>query len=478
MSDPVIETPPLRRGDTIELDIEKAAFEGRAVAHVGGLVVFVEGAVPGDRVRAYVFRKKKKFAEARVEAVLRPSEHRVDPACHHFGVCGGCKWQHMAYAQQLRWKREHVLDAFTRIGGLEGVTVNDTLPAVEPFWYRNKMEFSFGEMRWLLPDELGEVDRDAELFALGLHVPKRYDRILHIDECHLESPESNAILNATREFFLARGITAYSTRTHEGDLRHLVIREGKHTGERMVFLVSTHRREELMREYAELLQRPEFGVTTFVHGVTTRKSSVAIADEEIVYFGDGTIREQLGRNIFRISPSSFFQTNTLQAERLYALAEKAAGLREDDVVWDLYCGTGTISLFIAGDVREVVGVELNTSAIKDAQMNADDNGIGNARFIAADIVDFLAQKDELDVPAPDVIITDPPRAGMHPKVVAALGASGVERIAYVSCNPASSARDCGMLREYGYVVEEVTPVDMFPHTYHIECVITLRKKGL
>lgn len=445
------------------------------MARVGNMVVFVDGAVPGDRVKAQVYRKKKQFAEARVEELLSPSPDRVDPACRHFGVCGGCKWQHMDYGKQLYWKREHVIDAFTRVGGFETPPVQDTLPAIEPFWYRNKMEFSFGEMRWLMPDELGVIDRDAELFALGLHIPKRYDRILHIDDCRLESPESNAILNATRTFFLEHDVPAYSTRTHTGDLRNLVIREGKHTGERMVYLVSTHRREDIMPQYAELLQREEFGVTTFVHGVTDRKSSVAIGDEDIVYFGEGSIRDQLGENIFRISPTSFFQTNTLQAERLYSLAEKAAALLKDDIVWDLYCGTGTISLFIARHVRHVVGVELNASAIEDARKNAQDNAIDNTEFHCADIVNFLGDEAPPDVPIPDVIITDPPRAGMHTKVVEAIGSSGVERLVYVSCNPATSARDCGMLREYGYAVENITPVDMFPHTYHIECVITLRK---
>ncbi len=467
-----IEPAPLQRGATIILDIEKAAFEGRSIARVNNLVVFVDGAVPGDRVSATVFRKKKQFAEARVDEVLVPSPHRVDPACTHFGVCGGCKWQHMSYEQQLVWKRAHVRDAFERIGGLEGVVVNETLPSVSPFWYRNKMEYSFGEMRWL-----GEVNRDAEPFALGLHVPKRYDRILHIDECHLESPESNLVLNATREFFLEKGISAFSTRTHTGDLRHLVIREGKHTGERMVYLVTSQRMEAVMEEYAALLQRGEFGVTTLIQGVTQRKSTVAIGEEDIVHFGEGSIREQLGDNTFRISPTSFFQTNTLQAERLYALAEKAAELRPADVVWDLYCGTGTISLYIARDVKQVVGVELNDAAIRDAGTNAGANGLENTQFICADIVDFLAPDAAHDVPAPDVIITDPPRAGMHTKVVDAIGKSGVERLVYVSCNPTTSARDCAMLAEYGYDIVDITPVDMFPHTFHIECVISLRKNA-
>jgi len=470
-----IEATPLQRGSTVVLEVEKAAFEGRCIAHHGELVVFVDGAVPGDRVRATIFKKKKQYAEARVEEVLVPSPHRVDPACAHFGVCGGCKWQHMHYDEQLRWKREHVVDAFERIGGLEGVAVRETLPAVSPFWYRNKMEYSFGEMRWLLPDELGAVTRDAELFVLGLHVPKRYDRILHIDACHLESPESNRILNATRDLFTARGVPAFSTRTQSGDLRHLVIREGKHTGERMVYLVTSQRMDDLMRDYAALLRGEEFGVSTLVQGVTQRRSTVAVGEQDIVRFGDGSIREQLGRNTFRISPTSFFQTNTLQAERLYALAEQAAEPAADDVVWDLYCGTGTISLSIARDVRQVVGVELNESAIHDAEMNAAENGLRNTKFVCADIVDFLAPDATRDAPAPDVIITDPPRAGMHAKVVDAIGKSGVGRLVYVSCNPATSARDCALLREHGYAIEHITPVDMFPHTYHIECVISLRK---
>ncbi len=467
---------PIRRGDILTLDVDKAAFEGKAIARLDGFVVFVEGAVPGDRVEAEVYRKKKQFAEARILRVLEPSPHRVTPRCSHFGVCGGCSWQHLDYERQCEWKRDHVKDAFERIGGFADPPIQDTIAAAEPFWYRNKMEYSFGEMRWLLPGELGVVERDAELFAVGLHIPKRYDRILSIDACYLESPESNLILNATREFFLSRGIPAYSTRTHTGELRNLVIREGKKTGERMVFLVTSTNNPGLFGEYAELLRTPEFGVSTFVQGVTSRKSSVAVAEEEIVWFGDGSIREQLGRNTFRISPTSFFQTNTLQAERLYATAEAAAELRSEDVVWDLYCGTGTIALFLARDVRHVVGVELNAAAIADAQKNAADNDITNVEFHCADIVDFLAPEKHAGVPSPDVIIVDPPRAGMHTKVVEAIGASQVERLVYVSCNPSTSARDCAMLREYGYEIEKLTPVDMFPHTWHIECVISLRRK--
>jgi len=467
---------PIQRGDSLTLTVQKAAFEGRCTARINGdgLIVFVDGAVPGDTVEATVYRKKKQFAEARVERILVPSPHRVQAPCEHFGVCGGCSWQHMSYEQQCIWKREHVVDAFERLGGFRGVTVHETIPSEHAFWYRNKMEYSFGEMRWLSPDELGHVDRDAELFALGLHVPKRYDRILHIERCLLESEQSNEILRVTRSFFLQRNIPPYSTRTHEGDLRHLVIREGKHTGERMVFLVSTYHKPELMKEYAEVVAQPSLGVTTFVHGVTTRKSTVAIADEEIVYFGDGVIHERLGGNMFRISPTSFFQTNSLQAERLYAIVEKAANLRREDKVWDLYCGAGTITLYVARHASHVIGVELNMAAITDARRNAVENRISNVEFHCADISTFLAGTD-MAPQLPDIVIVDPPRAGMHPSVVEALGKAGVARLVYVSCNPATSARDCATLREYGYEIIDITPVDMFPHTWHIECVISLLK---
>ncbi|MBL0175290.1 MAG: 23S rRNA (uracil(1939)-C(5))-methyltransferase RlmD [Ignavibacteria bacterium] len=467
--------PQVRVGDILRLDVDKIAFEGRAVARTGGLVVFVDGGIPGDTVMARVFRKKKQYAEAAVQEILARSPERVDPVCAHFGTCGGCSWQHLEYAAQCRWKREHVRDAFERIGGFAGVTVHETLPSPVEVYYRNKMEYSFGDKRWLLPEELGATLRD-ELFALGLHVPGRYDRILSIDACHLQSPESNAILNATRDFFLARGVPAYSTKTHTGDLRNLVIREGKRSGERMVYFVSTHEEPEMMREYAELLREERFGVTTFVHGITQRKSTVAVGETETVYFGPGVITEQLGDCSYELSPTSFFQTNTLQAERLYALAAASADFRPTDTVWDLYCGAGTITLFIAPFVKEAIGVELNPASIADAQKNAAANGVSNVSFRVADILAFLRSGKERGA-VPDVIIVDPPRAGLHPDVTRGIGALGVERVVYVSCNPATSARDCQVLAEYGYVIEGITPVDMFPHTYHIECVITLRKSG-
>ena len=467
----------LTYGDVITLTADTAAFEGHAVARWNDFVVFVEGAVPGDTVTARVFKKKKQFANARVVEVVTPSPHRVAPVCEHFGVCGGCTWQSLDYGEQLRWKRQHVVDAFERIGGFRGLRVLDTLPSSDRYFYRNKMEYSFGEKRWRYHDEPTLPGTDEPLFALGLHVPGRFDKILHVNACHLQSPASNRILEITRRLFLDAGVPAYSTRSHTGELRHLVIREGKRTGERMVFLVTTGGLDALMPRYAEVLRSdPEAAVSTFVHGITERKSLVAIADRATVHFGDGVIRERLGDNTFTISPSSFFQTNTLQAERLYRTAGEYAGLREEDSVWDLYCGAGTIALFVAPRVQSVIGVELNPDAIRDAAANADTNGITNARFECADITAFLARASSDSVPTPDVLILDPPRAGLHPNVSAAVGKSGCGRVVYVSCNPSTCARDCAVLASHGYRIEEIAPVDMFPHTYHIECVVKLRRE--
>lgn len=336
------------------------------------------------------------------------------------------------------------------------------------------MEFSFGETRWLLPEELGTIERD-EPFAVGLHIPRRYDRILSIEDCHLQSPQSQLILNATREFFLERGEKAYSTKTRKGNLRHLVIREGKNTGDRMVFLLTFNEKQKMISAYSDMLQKPEFGVSTFVHGVTKNKSTVAVAETEHIYFGPGTIKETLANLKFKISPTSFFQTNPIQAKTLYDIAVGSADLKKDDVLWDFYCGTGTISLYVADKVKSVLGVELNEFAIENANANAALNGIENAEFICSDILKFVKGNEKDSYPAPDVIIIDPPRPGMHPSVAEAIGQSAPDRLVYISCNPATCARDCAKLAEYGYRIEEITPVDMFPHTYHIECVVKLRK---
>lgn len=464
------ESTPVRRGEDIILTVDTAAFEGRSIGRIQDLVVFVEGAVPGDKVLATVYRKKKQFAEARAKEILVPSPNRVLPKCSHFGICGGCSWQHMAYEEQTRWKQSHVQDAFIRIGGFQDPPVRSILKAECTEFYRNKMEFSFGDRRWFLE---GEEHREPESFAVGLHVPGRFDRILHIDACFLQSPESNDILNVTREFFLKKGSLPYSTKTHTGDLRHLVIREAKRTEQRMVFLITSGEDLESLDEYAELLKESRFAVTTLVHGITATKSGVAMAEEERILFGPGFIEEMIGKVRFTISPTSFFQTNSFQAERLYEATREALGATQEMHVWDLYCGTGTIGIFLADSVRKVTGVELNAASVQDARVNSARNGITNIEFVHADVLGFLREQSA----TPDALVLDPPRSGLHPEATRIIAESRVARIVYVSCNPATAARDCAIFRDHGYRITSILPVDMFPHTYHVESVISLEYTG-
>ena len=471
----------MKRGDELELTVERHGAEGKGVARVEGFVVFVRGGVLGDTVTARLTKVSKNFAEAEVLAVKVPSHHRAAPRCRYFGTCGGCAWQHLSYTSQLEFKRQQVIDALERIGGFSGVVVQPAIGSDNEFYYRNKMEFSFG-VRWLTREELEEVqgvDREQsplERFALGLHIPQRFDRVLDVHECFLQSEESQAIVNAVREFSLARELTIYSTVTHTGYLRNLVIREGKHTRDRMVNLVTSEDRPDLMRSFCDMVRTQFPGVTTIVNNITTRKSQVAIGDRETVLYGPGFIRERIGTRIYKVSANSFFQTNTLQAERLYDAVREMAELQRTDTVFDLYSGTGTIALHVAGDAASVVGIESVPAAVTDAQRNAAEQGVTNCTFMLGDlkerIVDDTGWLERHG--APSVIIVDPPRAGMHPKVVDRLRDLHSRRIVYVSCNPATQARDLKALcTDSAYAIEKVQPVDMFPHTMHVENIVRL-----
>jgi 23S rRNA (uracil1939-C5)-methyltransferase len=469
----------MKRGEELTVTLEGFAFEGKSIARVDGLVLFVSGAVPGDTVRVRLTKIKKSFCEATALEVVTPSPLRVVPRCAHFGVCGGCRWQNVAYDAQLAFKRQHVTDALERIGGFRGIEVAPTIGSDDPYYYRNKMEFSFGE-RWLSGEEIGAQREEgappADRFALGLHIPERFDRVLDVNACWLQSETSNRILNLVRSFARARHLTIFSTRTHEGYLRNLVIRQSRHTAEVMVNLVTREERPAVMREFAEELLREVPEVTTIVNNITERKSQVALGEREVVVHGPGTITERIGRRTYRISANSFFQTNTLQAERLYDTARRCARLRPEDLVYDLYSGTGTIALHIADDVRQVVGVESVASAVADARRNAESNGVGNCAFLLGDLKEVLKRQNAALAPfgTPDAMIIDPPRAGMHEDVLRRVLELAPERIVYVSCNPATQARDLALLSG-PYRIAEVQPVDMFPHTFHIENVVALSR---
>ena len=463
----------MKRDDELTLSIQEYALDGKCVARVEGFVVFVRGALPGDTVRARVVRARKNYADAELVEVIEPSPRRVRPPCRYFGTCGGCRWQHVDYTEQLAFKRRHVIDALERVGRLHGLEVRPTLAAAPTYYYRNKMEFSFGE-RWLTGEE--RSDMNADRFALGLHIPQRFDKVVDLEECHLQSETSVRIVNAVRQFCRLRSLTTYATRTHTGYLRNLVIREGRRTGQVMVNLVTSEDRPALMEEFTQLLVREFPQVTTVCNNITQRKSQVALGDVERVYHGPGYIVERIGDNLYHISANSFFQTNTEQAERLCDAAVRMASCVPEDTVLDLYSGTGTIALHMARGVREVIGIEAAEAAVRDAERNARVNRIGNCTFMSGDVKEKLTRDTAWMGPhaAPSVVVVDPPRAGAHEKVVRQLARMRPSRIVYISCNPATQARDLALLcGSAPYEVVEVQPVDMFPHTSHVENLVSL-----
>jgi len=465
----------MKRGEEAVLTLEGFAFEGKSVARLDGLVVFVFGAVPGDTARVRFTKVKKSFCEAQTLEVLTPSPLRTAPRCRYFGVCGGCRWQNVRYDAQQDFKRQNVVDALERIGGFRGVPVNPTLGANDDVFYRNKMEFSFGQ-RWLAKEEMESKNQDVSLFALGLHIPDRFDRVLDLEECWLQSETSVRIVNAVRRFCLDRRLSVFSTATHTGYLRNLVIREGKRTGELMVNLVTRDDRPDVMQELRDTLLASFPGMTTLCNNITERKSQVAVGDREVIYHGPGYITERIGKRIYRISANSFFQTNTIQAERLYDTVLRMARIRTREVVYDLYSGTGTIALHIADDAARVIGIESLPAAVNDARNNAAANGVENCTFVLGDLRETLTKRTESLAPfgTPDVVIVDPPRAGMHEDVVRRVVEGKPERIVYVSCNPATQARDLKLMGDE-YTIREVQPVDMFPHTFHVESVVLLSR---
>lgn len=465
----------MKKGTEVTLDIEKFADRGKSLARRDGYVVFVAGAVPGDRVRARVFKRKKNYAEARLLEVLTPSPLRTEPRCEYFGVCGGCKWQHVDYAAQCEAKRQSVAEALAHHGGFPDVDVHPTLGAPETYFYRNKMEFSFSAERWLTPGEIASGQRFDTGFALGLHVPGSFNKVLDLRACYLQSGLSVRIVNGVRAFVRGQGWKPWHVRRHEGFLRHLVIRQGAHTGEVMVNLVTNGFVEERMAAMADYLRDAFPEVTTFVNTINTGVAQTAFGEAIHTVFGPGVIHDRIGPHRFEIAPNAFFQTNTRQAERLYETARDFADLRPDDLLYDLYCGAGTISLFVADRVRHVVGVELIEEAVENARANAAANGVENVTFASGDLMRMFTPAFVRTHGRPDVLIADPPRAGMHKKVVEQIARLRPERFVYVSCNPLTQARDLALLRDV-YALETVQPVDLFPHTHHVENVVKLRAK--
>lgn len=450
------------------------AAEGKCVARVNDMVYFVEGGVPGDLVHILVEKKKKSYGEARVYKLISPSADREPAFCSHFGVCGGCKWQNLNYTRQLELKAKQVRDAFERIGKITEGTWFPILPSEKTTYYRNKLEFTFSDKRWL--DAVDEdVANRGSMNALGFHIPRRFDKILDIEHCYLQPEPSNAIRLWAKAYAENKGLSFFDLREQVGLLRNLMIRTTA-TGELMVVAIFAENRQREIREMLEAMKQTFPAITSLQYIINAKRNDAYQDLEAYAFSGPAYVMEAMENLKFRVGPTSFYQTNGQQALALYQLVERLADVNSADLVYDLYTGTGTIAQFIARKAKAVVGVEYVEASVHDARENAIMNGLNNTRFFAGDMAKVLTENFVAENGLPRVLITDPPRAGMHPDVVERILQMAPERIVYVSCNPATQARDlAGMMEKYAVV--EIHPVDMFPHTHHVENVVLLQKRG-
>lgn len=460
-----------------KVTITDVAAEGKAVAKVNELVIFVPYVVPGDVVDLQVKRKKNHYAEAVAVKFHEKSPLRTEPFCSHFGVCGGCKWQCLSYEEQLKYKQKQVFDNLTRIGKVELPEFRPILGSEKTRFYRNKLEFTFSNKRWLTEEEVKQDVKYDQMNAVGFHIPGAFDKVLAIDKCWLQDDISNQIRNAVRDYAYAHDFPFFDLRTQEGLLHNIMIRTSS-TGELMVVLQCKVTDDEGRRKMEEILQfmADSFPQITSLMYVINNKCNDTIGDLDVeVFKGNDHIFEEMEGLRFKVGPKSFYQTNSEQAYNLYKVAREFAGLTGNELVYDLYTGTGTIANFVARQARKVVGIEYVPEAIEDAKVNSALNGIDNTLFYAGDMKDILTNDFIAEHGRPDVIITDPPRAGMHNDVIDVILAAEPKRIVYVSCNPATQARDLQLL-DGKYKVTAVQPVDMFPHTHHVENVVQLERR--
>ena len=456
------------------ITITDIAAEGKAIAKIDDIVVFVPFVVPGDIVDLQVTRKKSHFMEARAIAFHSFSENRVEAVCEHFGICGGCKWQILPYSEQIRYKQKQVLDNLTRIGKIELPEILPIIGSKKTEFYRNKLEFTFSNKRWRTYEEIAEGKEFDTMDAVGFHIPGQFDKVLDIEKCWLQDDISNKIRNEVRHYALENNLTFFNLRSQEGFLRTMIVRTSS-TGELMIIMVFFHEDTDVQNALLQHIADRFPEITSLLY-IINSKANDTITDQEVLVFkGNECIYEKMEELKFKIGPKSFYQTNSEQAYELYKVTRDFAQLTGEELVYDLYTGTGTIANFIAHQAKMVIGIEYVPEAIADAQVNSKLNNIENTLFFAGDMKNILNNSFIREHGNPDVIITDPPRAGMHEDVINAMLFANPKRIVYVSCNPATQARDLNLL-DSNYKVTAVQPVDMFPHTHHVENVVLLERK--
>jgi len=458
-----------------KLRVDDYAAEGKALSRVDGKVVFIEGAVPGDVVDVRVTKSKKDWAEGKAIRIHQFSNDRVNPFCEHFGICGGCKWQMLPYEKQLQYKQHEVEQNLRRIGKVSLPPIEPILGCTETRFYRNKLEFTCSNRRYLLQEE---VDAGGEIpieNAIGFHVPRIFDKVIDIHTCHLMHEPANLVRNTIRDYSAEHGLSYYDIREHHGFLRTVIVRVLT-TGEVMVNICFGREDKSARKALLDHLLQKIPAITTLLYTINTKWNDSLHDQQPVVYYGKGYAIEQMEDFRFKIGPKSFFQTNTRQGERLYQVTREFAELTGKETVYDLYCGTGSIGIFVSRSAARVIGVEVVAEAIEDAKENAALNDIEHARFFTGDVAEVCDDAFFAEHGRPDVIITDPPRAGMHEKLVRKILDMEAPIVVYVSCNPATQARDLNLLDEK-YTVTRVRPVDMFPHTHHIENVVQLKLKN-
>lgn len=461
-----------KRTNYEHLEILDFAAEGKCIAKDDEKVVFIPYTAPGDVVDAVSTKKRKNYVEATATHFHKESELRTNPECEHFGLCGGCKWQHITYSTQAQFKAQQVSDQLTRIGKLALPTISPIIACEDIYQYRNKLEYTFTSRRWLTKEEL-DSGEEFERNGVGFHVPGGFDKVLDINKCWLQDDVSNQIRIFIKDYGLEKNLSFYNIRAHEGLLRNLIIRNTK-TGELMV-IVQFGEPSDAIKPLLDALINAFPQITSLVYVINQKHNETIYDQDVLLHHGKDHIIEKLGGLSFKIDPKSFFQTNSAQAEKLYDATLNLAQISADDIVYDLYTGTGTIALFLAQTAKKVIGIEYIEKAIEDAYINAEMNQIENASFFAGDMKDILTESFIDENGQPDVIVTDPPRAGMHPDVIQTILQAQAKRIVYVSCNPATQARDLEALC-VDYSITAVQPVDMFPHTHHVENIVRLDRK--
>ncbi len=461
-----MENKKLKRRQEIKLKISDLAFGGKGISKYNDMVFFVKDAIPGQTVNAKISKIKKNYAEAYSIETIEKSIDEIDPKCEHFDWCGGCTNQQLYYQKQLEYKHKQISEIMVRIGKAKGLKINQIIGCEKTFNYRNKMEYTFSDNPWFIGDE------SYDNVIIGLHVPKRFDKILNINECHINHEVFNKIINISKNISNQYNLIPYDVKKHTGFLRFLVIRIGIHTNEVMVNIVTAGFKPKIIKPLVDALSLKVDSIKSIVNTINNEKSNIASGTTKLLY-GQEFINEKIGDCEFKISANSFFQTNSYQVKTLYDYIVKTANFKNSDIVYDLYCGAGTIGIYISKFVKKVYGIEIVEDAVKDAKINAKKNNIKNISFYCGDLKDILNTDVMNNILLPSIIIVDPPRPGLHPNTVKNLLALRPNKIIYVSCNPATMARDIEILINEKYSIKDLQPIDMFPHTPHVECVTTL-----